>query len=216
MSTIVVFGATGYAGGNISRELASRGHRVVAVSRSITPDQAPEGGEARPGSIADADFVRDVTRGADAIVSALHGTMSDGAKLVSYVPLLLEAAADAGARLGVVGGAGSLHAGSADGPIVADLPTFPEAFQTEARSLGEVLDALRASDTEVDWFFLSPAGGFGSYNPGERRGTYRVGGDVLIVDDEGESNISGEDYGIAFADEIERPAHHRARFTVAY
>lgn len=32
----------------------------------------------------------------------------------------------------------------------------------------------------------------------------------------GESFISGEDFAIAFLDEIENPAHRRARFTVGY
>jgi len=34
MATIVVFGGTGYTGGNIVREAASRGHHVIAVSRT--------------------------------------------------------------------------------------------------------------------------------------------------------------------------------------
>ena len=63
---------------------------------------------------------------------------------------------------------------------------------------------------------VSPAGGFGSYNPGEFRGEYRVGGDVLLTDAEGNSDISGADFGVAIVDEIEVPAHRRKRFTVAY
>ncbi len=39
---------------------------------------------------------------------------------------------------------------------------------------------------------------------------------MLLTDAEGNSDISGEDFAIAFVDEITSPAHHRARFGVAY
>jgi putative NADH-flavin reductase len=79
-----------------------------------------------------------------------------------------------------------------------------------------VLEALKQADTTVDWFYLSPAGSFGSYNPGKKTGTYRLGDDLLITDADGHSNISGADFALAFADEIEKPAHHKARFTLGY
>jgi hypothetical protein len=79
-----------------------------------------------------------------------------------------------------------------------------------------VLDALRASDSPTDWFYVSPAAGFGSYAPGERTGQYRTGGEILLIDESGTSFISGEDYAIAFLDEIENPSHSRSRFGVAY
>jgi uncharacterized protein len=47
-------------------------------------------------------------------------------------------------------------------------------------------------------------------------GRYRVGGDVLLTDADGNSTISGADYAKAFVDEIEQPAHRRQRFSVAY
>ena len=54
------------------------------------------------------------------------------------------------------------------------------------------------------------------WNPGERTGTYRDGGDVVVTDDEGESFISGADLAVAVVDEIEDPKHLRERFTVGY
>jgi len=47
-------------------------------------------------------------------------------------------------------------------------------------------------------------------------GAYRLGGDVLLTDAAGKSTIGGEDFAAAILDEIEHPAHHRQRFTVAY
>ncbi|MGO4777332.1 NAD(P)-dependent oxidoreductase, partial [Lysobacter sp. 2RAB21] len=66
---------------------------------------------------------------------------------------------------------------------------------------------------ELDWTFLSPAA---HLVPGERSGRFRIGGDQLLVDDKGESNVSVQDYAVALIDELEQPAHSRKRFTVAY
>ena len=118
-------------------------------------------------------------------------------------------------RLGVIGGAGSLQV-APGGPRLVDGDGFPDAFKAEALELTRVLTELRASDDSLDWFFLSPAANFGAYNPGERTGHYRVGGDVLLTDEQGTSAISGEDLAVAVVDEIEQPAHRRERFTVAY
>jgi Putative NADH-flavin reductase len=97
-----------------------------------------------------------------------------------------------------------------------DDPEFPEAFKAEAEEMSGVLKDLRATSEKLDWLFVSPAGGFGSYAPGEALGHYRVGGDVLLTDKDGNSFISGADLAMAVVDEIEKPQHHRARFTVAY
>jgi len=66
----------------------------------------------------------------------------------------------------------------------------------------------------VDWVYVSPGAYFDP--AGQRTGSYRTGSDVLLTDSEGNSNLSGADLAIAFADEIDHPAHHRTRFTVAY
>lgn len=52
--------------------------------------------------------------------------------------------------------------------------------------------------------------------PGERTGKYRIGSDRLLIDGQGQSHISMEDYAIALVDELESPQHIRERFTVGY
>ncbi|TCK63068.1 NAD(P)H-binding protein [Curtobacterium sp. PhB136] len=215
MSTIVVFGGTGYAGSAITREALSRGHRVVAVARDTSKLEAAEGLTPAQGDAFDAGFVAEVTTGADVIVVALHAVQADGSELKDRFQPFVDAAAAAGARLGIVGGAGSLLVAEG-GPHLFDTAEFPDAFKGEAKSHAQILEALRTADTEVDWFYVSPAAAFGSYNPGERRGTYRTTDEVLLTDADGNSDISGDDFAIAFVDEIETPAHHRARFGVAY
>jgi putative NADH-flavin reductase len=213
MAKLTVFGATGYAGGKIVEEALRRGHEVVAVARSI--DAAPDGTTAKAGSLHDDDLVAEVVADADVVVVAIPARPMDGQILLDAVPALAELARRHDTRIGVVGGAGSLHVAEG-GPRLIDTPDFPEAAKPEAGNHAEVLEAFRRLPDGVKWFYVSPAAGFGAWSPGERTGSYRVSGDVLLTDAAGNSQISGADYAIAFLDEIEKPAHHQERFTVAY
>jgi putative NADH-flavin reductase len=162
-----------------------------------------------------AALLADVFAGVDVVIVVVHGAVDGRPFLVNLVPGLLALADKHGTRLGFVGGGGSLQV-APGGPRIIDSPDFPPQFRAEATAQAQVLDVLQAADTAADWFYLSPPAGFGSYAPGERTGRYRVGDDVLLTDADGKSEISGADYAIAVLDEIEKPAHHRKRFTVAY
>ncbi|GAA1316883.1 NAD(P)-dependent oxidoreductase [Brachybacterium tyrofermentans] len=216
MARIIVLGGTGYAGGHLAAEAAGRGHQVLAVSRTAA-EQPVDGVEYRTGDARDEAFLASVLDGADVVVSALapRGDMADKGAFRALQSTLARLAAEKNVRLGVIGGAGSLLVAE-DGPKLVDTPEFPTEFAEEPRVLDAVLQDLRESDESVDWFFLSPAGGFGSFAPGEATGIYRVGGEVLLTDSNGTSFISGADLALALVDEIEKPAHRRERFTVAY
>ena len=71
---------------------------------------------------------------------------------------------------------------------------------------------LRA-ESDLNWTFLSPSALFVA---GDRTGQFRLGTDQLLTAADGKSSITFEDYAVALADEIERPAHLRQRFTVGY
>jgi putative NADH-flavin reductase len=91
-------------------------------------------------------------------------------------------------------------------------PSFPAAYKAEAEKGAAFLDRL-GREKELNWTFLSPQALFDS---GSRTGKFRLGTDQLLVDSAGKSWISFEDFAVAMADEIERPAHLRQRFTVGY
>ncbi|WIV60972.1 NAD(P)-dependent oxidoreductase [Amycolatopsis nalaikhensis] len=213
MAKLVVFGATGYAGGKIAAEALRRGHEVVGVARH--PGSVPEGADAVQGSLHDEEFVAQVAKDADVIVVATPARAIDGKKLIDAVPALARIARENGVRLSFVGGASSLLVAEG-GPRLFDTPEFPAEYKDEAGSHAAVLDLLREQPADLDWFYVSPAAEFGAWVPGERTGEFRLGGDILLTDENGKSFIGGDDYAIAYVDEIEQPKHRRARFTVAY
>jgi putative NADH-flavin reductase len=212
MTRIVVIGGTGYAGSHIVAEAVSRGHSVVSIARSL-PAERVEGAVYLEGNILDVPTIVSQIGEADVVIQALS-PRGDMEGKVRAATAELVAALPADVRVGVVGGAGgSLVAPG--GPRLIDAG-FPEEFKAEALEAIGVLEDLRADTTGRDWFFVHPAGGFGMWNPGERTGSYRDGGPVLVTDAKGDSFISGADLGVAFVDEIERPQHSRENFAVGY
>lgn len=216
MSKLVIYGGTGYAGSRIVAEAASRGHEVTAVARNVADAPTIDGVTYVSGSFYDPALMRELTKGADVLVSAIHAAGSDGESILEALPALVDTAQSNGVRVGIVAGAGSLFVAEGGEQVrVAYASALPAEAMPEINTHADFLEALRQTPSDVDWFFVSPALSFGAHVPGERTGQYRVGGDVLLTDETGLSAISGDDYAIAFVDEIEKPVHHRQRFTVA-
>ncbi|WP_417510967.1 NAD(P)-dependent oxidoreductase [Microbacterium sp.] len=212
MTRIVVIGGTGYAGSHIVAEAVSRGHSVVSIARSL-PAERVEGAIYLEGNILDVPTIVSQIGEADVVIQALS-PRGDMVGKVRAATAELVAALPENVRVGVVGGAG----GSLVAPGGARLidTDFPDEIKPEAFEAIGVLEDLEADTTGRDWFFVHPAGGFGAWNPGERTGTYRDGGPVLVTDEKGDSFISGPDFGVAFVDEIENPKHQRENFAVGY
>ena len=213
MARITVLGGTGYAGGAIAREAASRGHQVTIFSRTA-PEQTPaENIVSETGSALNHSDLERVISGAEVVVVALAPHTLEG-RFEQVAADVADLARAGGARLGLVGGAGSLLA--EDGRQVYETDGYPAQYTGGAKTHLAIIQALRASDESLDWFVISPPTEFGSYAPGTATGQFRVGGEVLVTDADGRSVISGADFATAFVNEIEQPAHHRERFTVAY
>ena len=213
MARIAVIGGTGYAGRHIVAEAVERGHTVVSVARSIAGERVA-GATYVEGTLLDVPSLVAELQGVDVVVSTVPAR-GDMEGLVRPAVAELLAELQETVRVGVIGGAGgSLSA--PDGPRVVDLPSFTEEYKPEALEAIGILEDLEATPATRDFFYIHPAGGFGVWNPGERTGSYRDGGDVIVTDDAGESYISGADLAVAVIDEIENPKHRRERFTVGY
>lgn len=195
---IVVFGATGMVGTRIAAELEQRGHTVTAATRATGTDVTD------PASVAAA------ADGADAVVSAISARGVDFT-LSDVASSLVQGLRQAGVRrLVIVGGAGSLEV--APGQRLVDTPDFHPEWKPEAIAQADALERYRTVD-DLDWTYVSPAA---LIQPGTRTGKYRLGGDTLLVDEHGHSEISAEDYAIAVADLLEADSHHRERVTAAW
>jgi uncharacterized protein len=201
---IAVIGASGNAGSRISAELARRGHSVTAIVRR--PEKVVQQANVTPtkGDVMDQPGLARLLAGHDAAISSVHFLASDPVKLIAA------AKESKVGRYLVVGGAGSLEV--APGVRLVTTPGFPVAYKAEAEKGAAFLDLLRA-EKELNWTFLSPSALF---TAGERTGKFRLGIDQLLTAADGKSWISFEDFAVALADEIERPAHIRQRFTVGY
>ncbi|MCW7942753.1 epimerase [Streptomyces hygroscopicus] len=209
---IVLFGATGMVGSRIVAEATQRGHRVTTVSRS---GRSPVPGvTAAAADATDPAKVAALAAGADVVASACAPPRNGSDPKEPFLALnraLVRGTREAGVRrLVVVGGAGSLEV--APGQALSDQPGFPEAVLPEALAHSAVLEYYRTVD-DLDWTYVSPAA---EIAPGERTGSFRVDGDRLLTDADGNSRISAEDYAVAFVDELEQGAHTRARMSVAY
>jgi putative NADH-flavin reductase len=195
---IVVFGPTGMIGSRITTELEQRGHHVTGASRTAGAD------------ITSPKSVAATADGADAVISAVSARGVDHT-LADVARSLIAGAREAGVRrVVVVGGAGSLEV--APGVRLVDTPDFPEEWKAEALQHAEALEVYRAVD-DLDWTFVCPAA---FIHPGERTGHYRLGGDQLLTTNDGNSEISAEDYAIAIADLVEQDDHTRQRVTAAW
>ncbi len=201
---IAVVGASGNAGSRITAELARRGHSVTAIARNPEKIAAQANVTAKKGDVLDQAGLAQLLAGHDAAISSVHFLDSDPVRLIGAI-----SDSKVGRYL-VVGGAGSLEV--APGVRLVTTPGFPAQYKAEAEKGALFLDLL-GKEKELNWTFLSPSALF---TAGERTGKFRLGTDRLLTAADGKSWISFEDFAVALADEIERPAHIRRRFTVGY
>ncbi len=227
---IGIIGASGNIGSRIHAEAVARGHDVTAFTRSGAEKKGPPW---RDLDIFDLEGLRAVVTSVDVIVSAYHpgSTARDPRdaiqRAISDPGVYPRAAANLlralesrlATRLIVVGGAASLEIApgvTADGDdarmrgILRSLDV-PEDYVVAVRGHHEALNLFRQSNRK--WTYVSPAA---DVHAGARTARYRQGGDQLLVDAEGRSRISYEDFAVAIVDEIEEPRHIQRRFTVGY
>ncbi|MCL1632321.1 NAD(P)-dependent oxidoreductase [Sporolactobacillus sp. CPB3-1] len=205
---IAVIGAAGKAGSRITEEAQNRGHQVTAIVRHPENLKDPSIPYIKKDLF---DLTRDDLTAFDVVVNAFATPPDKGElyiKAERQLSHLLENAP--GTRLIIVGGAGSLFVDDEKKIRLIDTPDFPEAFKSVAVPMTASLEELQASEN-LNWTFLSPSAIFAL---GQRTGHYKTGKDNLLVNSDGKSYVSYEDYAAALVDEIEQPKHVNGRFTV--
>jgi len=209
---IAILGATGWIGSTIMKEALERGHQVIAVGRK-KPQVSHEALTYNSLDLLDNDPIYDAFDGADVVISAIGGRLNGNHDIVAETAKkLLQALPETSVkRLIWVGGAGSLEV--APGITLLSSPHFPAEYKDEAIAQGEALSAFRGASSTLSWLFVSPAA---IIEPGIKTGKYRRTDDKLLVDTQGDSKISVEDYAFALMDELEANTINNARIGFAY
>jgi putative NADH-flavin reductase len=211
---IALIGATGFVGSKVVAEALHRGHQVTAIVRNAAKLAPQDKLRVVVADATDAASLADAIKGHDALVSAFNGPRGNPEFAQVYLKGA-RAAIDGAKRAGLnrlvwVGGAGSLYV--APGVQLVDTPQFPAEYRVEARAARDALNAFR-DEKALAWTFVSPAP---ILTPGLRTGRFRLGGDEVLMDGDKPGQISVEDLAVAIVDELEKSAHVRQRFTLAY
>ena len=144
-------------------------------------------------------------------VSAFGPKAGSENDLVLATRNLIDAAKEAKVdRFLMVGGAGSLLV--SEGVILANSGMLPADWLPVVNAHVEALNVI-SKETDLNWTVLRPSSLFG---PGERTGKFRLGTDYLLVDSEGNSHVSFQDYAVALFDELDNSAFIKKAFTVGY
>jgi len=231
---IGIIGASGNIGSRVLAEARRRGHDMVAFTRQgATARPVQEDVQWRDLDIFDVDGVTHAVQSLDVLVSsyqpgnaandvgdAIRRSIADPTAYARAAKVLLTALESRPAtRLIAVGGAASLEIAPGrttddDDQALRDVLRslgVPEDYAVAVRGHRVALDTLRVSNRR--WTYVSPSA---AIHAGERTTRFRVGGDQLLVDGDGRSWISYEDFAVAILDEIESPRYIQRRFTVGY
>ncbi|NNU76725.1 NAD(P)-dependent oxidoreductase [Clostridium estertheticum] len=209
---IVIIGSNGNVGKVILNEAISRNYEITA----IVHNQSKYINEHDNLKIIQADAFDEKSlvnaiKGNDLVISAFGPKPGDEGSLLVVTKNLINATKKALVpRLIAIGGAGSLYV--APGLKLVDSESFPTDWKPIGLAHSGALE-LYKNENELDWTVLSPAALF---ETGVRTGKYNIGIDNLIVDEQGESKISFEDYALALVDEVENHKFSRERFTIGY
>lgn len=207
---VAIIGASGFIGSAILNEALSRGHDITAIVRN--PEKVTVSDprlNVKKGDVIKEEEVVSLLKGNEAVISAYSA--NDSSTYVKAITAIINATKKAGiTRLLAVSGAGSLEV--KPGVQLLDTPEFPAEWKDGATATRDAFDVIKQV-TDLDWSVLSPAM---VIEPGPRTGVFRLGKDQVLFNDKGESKISTADFAVALLDELERPAHIKQRFTLAY
>jgi uncharacterized protein len=210
-ASLVVYGGTGNIGTRIVNEALSRGHTVTVIARNVDEKTKRDRLDFSKGDILDSTDVAKQIAGKDVLISVVNS--NDEAFFMNAAQSVIKAMntlGDKSPRLIWIGGASSLEI--APGKRLLDTTPFAPGQGGARVGHTKVLDYFRTLKN-VKWTFVSPSM---QISPGERTGKFRIGGDQLLKDAQGNSRISTEDFAVAVIDEVEKAQQIGKRFTVGY
>jgi len=212
---ILLIGATGNIGQRILKEALNKEYQVTAVQRH------PENLKAQhqlltvvKGDLLNKNELPSLLNGYDLIISAISagGRSTPEQFKMANENLIAVLEGRQEQRLIVVGGAGNTEV--APGVRIVHSPimdSLPEEWKPDIYAHAYVLD--RYKESGINWTYFSPAR---DVEPGKRTGKYRLGTGNMIIDSNGNSKISMEDYAAALVDEIENKRFVKQQMSIGY
>lgn len=213
---LVIIGASGFVGNTVLTEALVRGHHVTAIVRNPGRIAAFPALTTLQGDVNDVAATAGQLKGHDALISAYCAGKNEGITDICQANIdgtkaIIAATKAAGlTRILMVGGAGSLEI--APGVQLVDTPQFPPEIRPKALAARGALELIR-QELELEWSYISPSP---ILKPGEKTGRFRIGGDQVLMTEQGPAHITVGDLAVAILEEIEKPHHIRERFTVGY
>lgn len=204
---IAVVGSNGRVGSLVVKEALNRGHEVTGIGNGSNKSNCHNYINKDALNLTQEELVK-----FDVVVDAVGGWTPDTIpNITNVMNHLANILSNTNVRLIVVGGAGSLYVNK-ERTITVDMgPDFPDSWKPLSNAHGKGLNTLRCSN-KLNWTYISPACNFVA--DGKRTGEYKLGGEELIFNSQGESEISYEDYAIALVDVIESEKYNKKRISV--
>ena len=185
---VAVIGATGFVGSEIVKELINRNHSIKAFSRNKDKVIVSKNIAAVEVDVNNIEALVTDLQGADVVVSAYNAGWSNPDLYNDYIKgsnAIEQATKQAGVkRLIVVGGAGSLYVNDQKELQLVDAPGFPDEIKPGATAARDYYNTLQ-NNQNLDWTYFSPAPEMHQGTSGVRKGTYRLGTDVPVFDENG-------------------------------
>jgi putative NADH-flavin reductase len=205
--TVVIYGASGRVGSIILTEALSRGHDVIGVSRNPAGFKNDHPNfSVLAGDVTRLDSMLEVIKDADVVIFSLRGigpgNTPEDATTARAAATFVQASkqlGDTAPHAIQVSGGNTLWKNGVWGLDVPDLEVGT-ARHGQYHGHWAAIEIYKKS-TGVKWTVMTPPPGAMSQK--ERTGKYRLGGEDVLFNAEGESFISSEDFAVAVIDEAE-------------
>lgn len=203
---LLVIGSNGRVGSLIVKEALKANMDVTGLAKGENKSDATSFIQKDALSLA-----KDDVKGFDAIVDAVGGWTLETIPAITNTMLhLIDILNGSNIRLYVVGGAGSLFVNKEHTSTVDMGKDFPDSWKPLSAAHGKGLEALRSSS--INWTYVSPACNFVADGP--KTGEYQFGGEELILNHAGQSEISYADYALAMVRLIKEGTHNKERISL--
>lgn len=214
---VALVGASGFVGAHLLEELLNRGYEVTGIVRDASKVKTNhEHLQVKEIDVLDTVSLSAALNGVDAVISAYNSGWTNPNLYDDFIAgseAIQKAVKDAGVRrLIVIGGAGSLEI---NGSQIVDGPEFPADYKAGATAARDYLNIIK-KENDLEWTFFSPAIEMHAGIDTGRTGTYRLGTDSPVFNEEGRSVLSVQDLAVVIVDELENNKHPKQRFTAGY